>query len=40
MPGGVFDVKQGPLRPNRWDLWLVVVVAVMLAGLVIWAWLD
>ena len=40
MPGGVYDPKQGPLPPNRWDVWLVVVVLLVIAAIVVWALLD
>jgi hypothetical protein len=40
MPGGVYDPSSPPLRPTRWDLWILLIIALFFAGLGLWTLLH
>jgi len=33
MPGGVYDPRVPPLRPTRWDLGILLIIALFFAGI-------
>jgi hypothetical protein len=40
MPGGVYDPRLPPLRPTRWDLWILLIIALFFTGLGLWTLLH